>query len=471
MSSTIFYRFFSQKATSRVPFDGTGITVFDLKREIINMNNLGDGMDFQLKMYQPDTMEEYEDDTTVIPRSSNVIVKRTPAVKLLGGGGNAGVGGAPASVMRNVNATRYVTGNPRFLKPMAHSQNKMPSTQLPQQKLAAANSQNMTEEERIASMFATQENVWEQTQKEMSEATPIYNKPSGVGAGAGASDPSLSQPPPPGYICYRCGSKDHWIKNCPNNNPILEGKRIRRTTGIPKKFLKTVTVDPTSMSAEELATTNLMVTQDGKFVVQMEDQRSWEDYQRKQQQQKLTKGENAKWSEGYFEDLPDHLKCPLTHGLIKEAVKTSCCAKVVSKNKMEDLLLDADFVCPLCGDTDVLLDSLEPDEKIRAEVKQFLNDHRQFINEKEKLGESQFDDEDEEVDGADGQLKDDAGSSAGGQANMGTNVSGGTQEPLAKKQKIMSPPVGMPFLPFPMFPPGFMPMMPPPPPPPGSSQK
>ncbi|KAL6947101.1 hypothetical protein ACO0QE_001970 [Hanseniaspora vineae] len=470
MSSTIFYRFFSQKDTSRVPFDGTGITVFDLKREIINMNSLGDGVDFQLKMYQPDTMEEYEDDTTVIPRSSNVIVKRTPAVKLLGGGGggNSGVGGAPPSVMRNLNATRYVTGNPRFLKPMASTQNKMAST-LPQQQqnVAGANTQNMTEEERIASMFATQENVWEQTQKEMSEATPIYNKPSGVGAG-GANDPSLSQPPPPGYICYRCGSKDHWIKNCPNNNPLLEGKRIRRTTGIPKKFLKTVTVDPTSMSAEELATTNLMVTQDGKFVVQMEDQRSWEDYQRKQQQQKLTKGENAKWGEGYFEDLPDHLKCPLTHGLIKEAVKTSCCGKVVSKNKMEDLLLDTDFVCPLCGDTDVLLDSLEPDENIRTEVKKFLADHRQFINEKEKLGESQFDDEEEkeEAEGgdADGQSKDGAGASAPGQA------SATAQEPLAKKQKVMSPPVGMPFLPFPMFPPGFMPMMPPPPPP-GSNQK
>ena len=66
MSSTIYYKFRSQKDTFRVGFDGTGITVFDLKREIINDNKLGDGTDFQLKIYNPDTLEEYEDDTTVI---------------------------------------------------------------------------------------------------------------------------------------------------------------------------------------------------------------------------------------------------------------------------------------------------------------------------------------------------------------------------------------------------------------------
>ena len=62
MSSTIFYRFRSQRETNRILFDGTGLTVFDLKREIIRENKLGDGTDFQLRLYNPDTNDEYDDD-------------------------------------------------------------------------------------------------------------------------------------------------------------------------------------------------------------------------------------------------------------------------------------------------------------------------------------------------------------------------------------------------------------------------
>nr|6I1D_B Chain B, Protein MPE1 [Saccharomyces cerevisiae S288C] len=159
MSSTIFYRFKSQRNTSRILFDGTGLTVFDLKREIIQENKLGDGTDFQLKIYNPDTEEEYDDDAFVIPRSTSVIVKRSPAIKsfsvhsrLKGNVGAAAKG----------NATRYVTGRPRVLQKRQHTAT------------TTANVSGTTEEERIASMFATQENQWEQTQEEMSAATPVF---------------------------------------------------------------------------------------------------------------------------------------------------------------------------------------------------------------------------------------------------------------------------------------------------------
>lgn len=38
-------------------FDGTGISVFELKREIISQNRLGDGTDFELSIYDEDTGE------------------------------------------------------------------------------------------------------------------------------------------------------------------------------------------------------------------------------------------------------------------------------------------------------------------------------------------------------------------------------------------------------------------------------
>lgn len=57
MSSSVFFRFKSQKEPSRVTFDGTGISVFELKREIINLSRLGDGTDFELFISSEDTDE------------------------------------------------------------------------------------------------------------------------------------------------------------------------------------------------------------------------------------------------------------------------------------------------------------------------------------------------------------------------------------------------------------------------------
>lgn len=55
MSSSVFFKFKSQKEPSRVAFDGTGISVFELKRQIIHINRLGDGSDFDLAIYNQDT--------------------------------------------------------------------------------------------------------------------------------------------------------------------------------------------------------------------------------------------------------------------------------------------------------------------------------------------------------------------------------------------------------------------------------
>lgn len=391
MSSTIFYRFQSEKDSSRVLFDGTGLTVFDLKREIIQINKLGDGSDFQLRLFNPDTQEEYEDDQFVIPRSSSVIARRSPSIKSkLNNSNNLG------------NATRYVTGKPRVFQ-----SRKAPSTSIQQPNSTAAGIEGITEEERIANMFANQENQWEQLQEEMSTATPVFNKPQQAHNQANANDDG---PPPPGYMCYRCGGRDHWIKNCPtNNDPNFEGKRIRRTTGIPKKFLKNVEIDP-GMSAEEMAQRKIMITDEGKFVVQIADKQSWEDYQRKQQNRVINK-----WSPDFYKDLPTELKCPLTKGLIENPVKTTkCCNKDFSKKAIEDALVENDFVCPECGTKDILLDSLVPDESLQEKIDKFIKE-----NNKEEHDDNQHIDKKIKI--------------------SGTNASGTTLPTL-------------PFMPIPMFP-------------------
>jgi len=57
-SRCIFYKFKSQKAESRLPIDGTGISVFELKKEIILANHMGEGKDFDLGLFEAAGNEE-----------------------------------------------------------------------------------------------------------------------------------------------------------------------------------------------------------------------------------------------------------------------------------------------------------------------------------------------------------------------------------------------------------------------------
>ena len=57
MASSVFYKFRSSRDESKVTFDGTGISVFDLKKEIILANNLGKANDFDLALFDNSSNE------------------------------------------------------------------------------------------------------------------------------------------------------------------------------------------------------------------------------------------------------------------------------------------------------------------------------------------------------------------------------------------------------------------------------
>lgn len=55
MSSSIFYKLKSRKDPSQITFDGTSLSVFEVKKGIIAALGLGDGKDNDLEIYDPDT--------------------------------------------------------------------------------------------------------------------------------------------------------------------------------------------------------------------------------------------------------------------------------------------------------------------------------------------------------------------------------------------------------------------------------
>lgn len=337
MSSTIFYRFRSQKSTSRILFDGTGITVFDLKKEIIAENKLGDGTAFDLRLYNNDTNEEYADDTLVIPRSTSVIARRSPPARPGKGTGS-----------------RYVTGKPRITKVTLNNASTTNTTAAP----AAADSQ-MSEQERIQMMFNNQSDQWKETQQTMAGATPVFNKPTQSSTTANNPD----DVPPPGYMCYRCGSKDHWIKNCPtNDDPNWEGKRIKRTTGIPKTYLKTVE------KPDEDSSKSYLMNEEGQYVVQVADSKAWGEYQKKV---------NKTNELDILKDVDPELLDPINGKVMKDPVITPCCGKTYSRETIEDSLLDNDLVCPNCSKSDIYLDTLKTDEEKQKKIDDLLDQERE----------------------------------------------------------------------------------------------
>lgn len=174
MSSSVFFKFKSQKEPTKITFDGTGISVFELKREIINVTGLGDGTDFDLSIYTDDSNEgwppkvsrygsrtdmaqEYDDDTTIIPRSTTVIARRIPAARP--GHGRAA---------RYVSGQAPVTAKNAYRTESSHKGGAQDKAQAVNNGFAAMN-EAQTEEEKLAAMFQADANQWEQQQQHMAK--------------------------------------------------------------------------------------------------------------------------------------------------------------------------------------------------------------------------------------------------------------------------------------------------------------
>ncbi|GAK62350.1 zinc knuckle domain-containing protein [Moesziomyces antarcticus] len=389
-SASVYYKFKSQKEPSRITFDGTGISVWDLKREIILQNKMGRGTDFDLGIYNADTNDEYKDDNFLVPRSTQVIVRRLPPSKP--GRGTA------QNYVADINGAADTTGASRFsstanaggVKPTdARSQSyrgpmtmrfdgrdasaAQPPSGGPSSSAAGLDPKAAAtgdEADRIAAMFQATTEQWDETQERMSHAT--YRDRSGQVRRGGPPRPMTTQrpqhmpdrPPPIGYVCFRCGKPGHWIQECPTNDDkeYDNRPRFKRTTGIPKSMLKTV-----EQPTEEDQRAGVMLTADGTYVVARVDQESWR--RNRVRTKPLTQ------SDVYQSPPTDTtLACPLCSKLLREAVVTPCCKTKYCEECIQTHLLEHEFMCAECDKRIADLEQLKPDEETRKKVKEYIRE-------------------------------------------------------------------------------------------------
>ncbi|KAJ9603015.1 Protein mpe1 [Cladophialophora chaetospira] len=362
MASYVYFKFKSQKEPQRVTIDGPHTDVWNLKREIINISRLGDGTDFDLKIYKENSNEgkpdrakmprfvptnaslEYTDDTEIIPKDSTVLARRLPA-----------------SAPGKGRAARYVSG-----KPPVSAKPSIAATSKPARTVNMDRA--MTEEEKLKAMLQLTDAQWQQKQEEMSHETrvPMQGKPFNKKANIPEGEP------PHGYICYRCGKKGHWIQACPTNDDAnYDNKnRIKRTTGIPRSMLKKI--DQADFDKlDDTQRQNLMVNAEGEYVFAQADEKAWKKHL---EQVKASEAAQKKQQVGDKELQGRGLECPIDKRLFVDPMKTPCCGKTYCHDCIENALLENDLTCPGCETENISLERLEPDEETKKKIKEYEAD-------------------------------------------------------------------------------------------------
>lgn len=224
----------------KVTFDGNGLLLWELKEEIYRQQKLSKTGDFDIVIINSQSNEEYTDEHQMIPRNTNVLVKRVPLWMLTTG--------------------HYYR---------AQKIQSYPSGEKPTKRTLSSDDKSMTQEEKkIRAMAQASSESWQhQLELQESYGTQRVDMKAGAGIKLQTTQPKIQ--PAPGYICHRCGEKGHYISDCPLflSNPG-DKTRLKRAAGIPKTFLQAAASD-----GSELRKT--MLSQDGSKVIYRPNQHEW----------------------------------------------------------------------------------------------------------------------------------------------------------------------------------------------------
>lgn len=421
--SHIHFKFKAAKDYSSIPVDGLGLSVFDFKKEIILSKKLK-GDDFDLVLSNAESGEEYYDDASIIPRNSSILVRRVPVPKkpgVIAGASKYLSGSGPSSMSARSNRTAFPSAADSNKSYSSFTMNTSKSRQfsstnsgggIPGLDFGSSASHDdrgggdttvefsndmsgsneeaaVDEEEKIKAMFAQSNAYWEETQEKMAGMRKIHLnrsfppgskppfRPKSMSTGSSLSDkqfrPAMDQkPPPPSYTCFRCGEKGHYIQNCPTNgDKAFDRPKVKRTTGIPKSFLKVIE-DPTEVLQERRKEgLGVMIDKDGKVVQVMSNDSAWQKIH-SQTKYSVTNEDSLLESAPV---LPEY-QCFICQRIMKEASSLPCCDTNYCDECIRQSLTEDGpdhLKCPNCS-SDAVPDSLIPNTNLRNEISAYLRD-------------------------------------------------------------------------------------------------
>ena len=187
-------------------------------------------------------------------------------------------------------------------------------------------------------------------------------------------------------MCNHLTVLGHWIQQCPtNDDPAFDNKpRIKRTTGIPRSFLKVIE-KPTSLlndgtTDDTKQPSGVMVNADGDWVIAEPDKVAWEQYQAKAKQSAAAQ---EKASQGNKELQDRGLECTIDKRLFVDPTRTPCCQTTYCNECITNALLDDDLQCPGCGKDGILIDDLVPNTDMVAKIRKYEEEKAGVANEQD----------------------------------------------------------------------------------------
>uniref|UniRef100_A0A915J217 E3 ubiquitin-protein ligase RBBP6 n=1 Tax=Romanomermis culicivorax TaxID=13658 RepID=A0A915J217_ROMCU len=317
-------------------FDGLHISVGDLKRLIYDnekINNASADFDLQICNASSNPKVPYEDDSSLIPRNSSVIVARVPAAKQQR---------LPKYFSdQKDKSTEGVVQRGRQLDVYGRPINATGALGIDRDEWAKRN--DLSEVEKLRAMER--------------QATDAYD-PSNY-----ARRRVQTGQAPVNYVCSRCTQPGHWMSQCPLLN-------VRRTTGIPRdELMETTPDDPQAM-----------VTAKGTYVVPILHKVA-KIIGKKERVPFLDEDEDRRSSTPEIGPssgvaVPNELLCKLCGDLLKDAVLVRCCCMSFCDECVRSRLLESDqHQCPYCHKLNVDPDSsLLPNAQLRQAVNSFRNE-------------------------------------------------------------------------------------------------
>ncbi len=331
---SVFYKFMSAKSYNKIPCDGLSIDISTLKQEIASKTHL---KDYQTKFdfVVSNEADEPYSDLDKVPRNAKVLIKRVPI---------SNKQKIAQTLLQNQQQT-LIPSTSGYIPGTKVTANQLESLlmTIPGLNQDKEEKKELTEDEKIAQMFKDDDLKRPAQQQQQQKR-------------------QKGELPPPNYVCYKCGLRNHWIYDCPNVTDEGNTKRVSRATGIPKSMLNIIDKVPVNgiQNLQQGNSAELMVTVDGSVVQVITDESALQNLQGG------TVSTDQLYAQLSKEKTPPTWKCVYCSLVARNCMKLPC-SHTACEGCLNEMVEQGKLECGKCQKP-LRLDQCKSNTEIRREI-------------------------------------------------------------------------------------------------------